>query len=76
MNFIKGIAKNLGVSVIVIIHDLNLALRFADKYILMKDKRIYSVGGEEVITEKSIKDVYLVDVKIKKIDDKKIIIPI
>ncbi|SHE97007.1 ABC transporter ATP-binding protein [Caloramator proteoclasticus] len=76
LDFIKDIAKKNGISVVVVIHDLNLALRFADKYILMRDSRIYSVGGEEVITEESIRDVYSVDVKIENISNKKIIIPI
>jgi len=76
LDFIKNIAKEKGISVIVVIHDLNLALRFADKFILMKDSKIYSAGGEEIITEKAIRDVYSVDVEIENIRNKKIIIPI
>lgn len=76
LDFIQGIAKNRGISVVVIMHDLNLALRFADKFIMMKNNRIYAVGGKEIITEKTIKDVYSVDVNIRNIDGKTVVIPL
>lgn len=76
LDFIQGIAKNRGISVVVIIHDLNLALRFADKFIMLKNNRIYAVGGKEIITEKTIKDVYSVDVNIRNIDGKTVVIPV
>ncbi|GFR35423.1 ABC transporter ATP-binding protein [Thermobrachium celere] len=76
LDFIKKIARERGISVVIIIHDLNLALRFADKFIMMKDNKIYSAGGQEVITEEAIRDVYSVDVKIEKIRNKKIVIPV
>lgn len=76
LDFIKKIARERGISAVIIIHDLNLALRFADKFIMMKDNKIYSAGGQEVITEEAIRDVYSVDVKIEKIRNKKIVIPV
>ncbi|CDF57384.1 ABC transporter ATP-binding protein [Thermobrachium celere] len=76
LDFIKKIARERGISVVIIIHDLNLALRFADKFIMIKDNKIYSAGGQEVITEEAIRDVYSVDVKIEKIRNKKIVIPV
>lgn len=76
LDFIQEIAKNRGISVIVIMHDLNLALRFADKFIMMKNNRVYALGGKDIITEKTIKEVYSVDVDIRNIDGKTVVIPI
>ncbi|NLI04628.1 MAG: ABC transporter ATP-binding protein [Actinomycetaceae bacterium] len=47
---------------VVVIHDLNLALRYADRFLLMKDKKVFAFGGPEVMTEANIEAVYDVDV--------------
>ena len=59
---IKDIIKEQNISVIVTMHDLNLALRFANKFLLLKNGEVLFWGGHEVITEESIKEVY--DVRI------------
>ncbi|MGM0375630.1 MAG: ABC transporter ATP-binding protein [Bacteroidota bacterium] len=55
-----------GITVIMAIHDLNLALRYADCFVLLKNGSVLSMGGKEVITEENLKKLY--DVEIKRID--------
>ncbi|MDV0441222.1 ABC transporter ATP-binding protein [Methanorbis furvi] len=44
---------------IIALHDLNLALRYTDKVVMLKDGSIYSCGTpEEVLTEEAVRDVY------------------
>ena len=66
LDIMKRIVHEKQIIAVVTIHDLNMALRFADKYLVMKDGGIYAFGGREVITEKLIWDVY--DVKASLID--------
>ncbi|AEE14998.1 Phosphonate-transporting ATPase [Thermodesulfobium narugense DSM 14796] len=68
MNIIKRIIKEKKISCLVAIHDINLALRFIDKFILMKDGKIFSSGGLEIITEENFNKVFGVKVKIQNID--------
>jgi iron complex transport system ATP-binding protein len=50
---------------LIALHDLNLALRYSDKVLAIKDGRTYSFGTtEEVITEKMIRDIYGVEAEI------------
>jgi len=56
-------AKNL--TVLVVIHDLNIALRYSDKTILMsKGEMAEFAETKKVITEEMIKEYFLIDSKI------------
>ena len=61
MNIIRDISKSQNISSIVVMHDLNLTLRFSDKFIMLKDGRIYSKGNSDVMNSKNILEVYDVD---------------
>lgn len=75
---VYNLCKQKGITVINIVHDLNIAMRYSDRILMLKDGGIYGSGKpEEVITKSSIKDVYDVDVELidhPKIKDKKVIV--
>jgi iron complex transport system ATP-binding protein len=49
------------------LHDINLALRFADKVILMRDGLVYAIGRpHEVLTPENIMEVFNVKVALVK----------
>lgn len=53
-------------TIIAILHDLNLASMFCDKLILLKDHKIFKMGPlSSVLTEKNIKEVFDINVKVK-----------
>ena len=65
MRIMKGIIKEKNACLLVALHDINLALRYSDRVIVMKDGVIYKEGTpEEVITPKTISEVYGVDAEI------------
>lgn len=76
MGLIRHIAKDHGQTIIVTMHDINLALRYCDKFILLHHGSIYSAGSPEIINEKNIKTVYGVDSVIKKIEGSRVVIPV
>ncbi len=56
---LKGLSESKERSVIVSMHDLNLASRFSDRMLMLKKGCIYAVGKpEDVLTEKNIEAVY------------------
>lgn len=56
---ILNIVKNLGITVLVALHDLNIAAAYCDRLYIMKDGNIKAVGKpKEVLTEEIIKEVY------------------
>ena len=77
MKILKNISIKKEISVIIIIHDLNLASLFCDSLIILKDGRFIEKGSpKEVINEKNIKSVYNLDCKVcYNENDKPYIIP-
>ncbi len=39
-------------------HDINLALRYCNHFVVMKSGTIYACGGSDIITEQLVYDVY------------------
>ncbi len=59
LNLIRSLNKTFGTSVVMVLHDLNQALQYADAAIVMKDGRAVCQGKtQEVITENVIRDIY------------------
>ena len=76
VNLIRQISRERGIAAVVAMHDLNLALRFADRFILLKDKTIYVAGGSEVMTPENIESVYAVPVMIATHNGSRVVIPL
>jgi iron complex transport system ATP-binding protein len=72
---IRDIVENKGIYVVATMHDLNLALRFANKFILLKDGVVFAAGGPEVINQKTIQTVYDVTVFIQEFNGMPVVIP-
>ncbi len=65
LKYMREIIKKKGSCMIIALHDLNLALRYSDKVVALKDGKVYDFGkADEVITEKMVSDVYGVESEI------------
>lgn len=65
MELAKEIVETLNKSVIMVVHDLNMAAHYSDKVALMNDGHIISFGAtKDILTAKNIKKVYEVNVGI------------
>ena len=58
----------------VVIHDLNLALRFCDRFLLLKDGQVYQHGDRSILTSQALKDVYGVDAKVVEIEGRHMVL--
>jgi len=59
MDLVKDTVRMKKILAILVVHDLNLASRYADRIIMMCDGKIQSVGDpKDVLTEENIKVVY------------------
>ncbi|MEW6482941.1 MAG: ABC transporter ATP-binding protein [bacterium] len=59
LELIRRLNKELSLTVLIVLHDLNLASEYCDRLLLLKDGETYKIGDpNDVITQKNIEDVY------------------
>lgn len=75
MKIIKEVSATQKIASVVVMHDINLALRYSDKFIILKDGQVFTTGGKEVITPEIIKETYGVDVHVTDFDGIPLVIP-
>jgi iron complex transport system ATP-binding protein len=64
MQLLYKITKDLQITSIIVLHDINIALRYADNFIVLKDGAIIASGAKEIITENIIEKAFNLKVKI------------
>ncbi|MDD4811073.1 MAG: ABC transporter ATP-binding protein [Methanobacterium formicicum] len=75
MKIIKDVSSTQKIASVVVMHDINLALRYSDKFIILKDGQVFTTGGKEVITPEIIKETYGVDVHVTNYEGIPVVIP-
>jgi iron complex transport system ATP-binding protein len=75
MTLIRRIVRSQGLSAVVAIHDLNIALRFGDDFLFLKDGGIHSACGRDDLTAETIRQVYGVEVTLTDVDGHAIVVP-
>jgi iron complex transport system ATP-binding protein len=58
-----------GITIAIALHDVNVAIRYATRIMMLKEGRLFACGGMETITEENIRNLY--DIKVKIIRDNK-----
>lgn len=64
LQIVKKIAQEHNTCVAIIIHDLNLAIRYCDRFVFLKDSQVFSYGGLETMTPENIEEVYRINVHV------------
>ena len=58
MKMVRGISREHDIAVAIVIHDLNLAMRYCDKFLFIKEHKIYDYGGIEIMNPETIENIY------------------
>ncbi|NLN86241.1 MAG: heme ABC transporter ATP-binding protein [Syntrophomonadaceae bacterium] len=69
MQLLAKLRRQYGITIIMVLHDLNLASRYCDYLVLIKQGTIHAIGPpQHVITADMIKDVYGCEIKVEQFD--------
>ena len=74
LTLIKEMARERNISVLIVLHDLTLALRFCDKFLFLRSGMVYQFGDDSVITEDTLSVVYGINSTIIEINGRKIVV--
>lgn len=59
LNIIKRLKRELNITIIIVLHELNLAIEYCDRLLLLNNGEVYKIGeAQEVLTKETIKGVY------------------
>ena len=77
MDIIQDLVRTKRITAMVAIHDLNLASRYSDRMIMMKNGRIIVAGDpRDVLTAENIEAIYGVEVDIRTQSDAPYVVPL
>ncbi|RXZ83988.1 ABC transporter ATP-binding protein [Paenibacillaceae bacterium] len=66
LELVRRLNADFGLTIVMVLHDINQAIRYSDQIIAMKDGMIISRGApRDVISAATVKAIYGVDVKVR-----------
>ena len=69
MELIRHCAHDHHIAVLAVLHDLNLALRFCDRFLFLSGGAVYASGGPEAVTPETLRAVYGMEVRVERFRD-------
>ncbi|MGE4267673.1 MAG: ABC transporter ATP-binding protein [Deferribacterales bacterium] len=70
MDSIAEITKRSKLATLVVMHDLNLAMRYAETIMLMNDGKILYYGGRDGLTDEHLTEAYRTEISIRQVEGK------
>ena len=74
LELVKAYIDEKRVSGLMVIHDVNLALRYCNRFLFMKHGGVLGCGGPEIVTSEMIRQVYEMPASVEMIKERKIVI--
>ena len=74
LKLVREFCRKDQLTAVVVIHDLNLALRFCDRFLLLKDGQVYRYGDRSILDSEALAQVYGVNAKVVQIDGRHMVL--
>jgi iron complex transport system ATP-binding protein len=65
LELLENLAKT-GISIVVAVHDINIAIRFAEKIVMMKQGKVFATSQSLNITEDMLSDLFSTEIRLIK----------
>lgn len=75
MALIREVVRSEQLAAIISIHDLNLALRFADRFLLIRDHQVHALTDRQGLSAEMIAEVYGIEVAISQVAGHPVVVP-
>ena len=74
LDIVRDICRTSAIAAVMVIHELNLALRFCDRFLLLKDGQVYRSGDRSILDRQALREVYGVDARVVTVEGKSIVL--
>ena len=74
LDIVRDICRTSTITAVMVIHDLNLALRFCDRFLLLKDGQVYRSGDSSLLDRQALREVYGVNAHVATVEGKSIVL--
>ena len=71
---VQTLARNKGKTILISMHDINLALSLGDQFAFLRDGELLSFGGKETVNEDTISAAFGVKAKLVRVENKDMIL--
>lgn len=75
MSLLHEITKGVRLTSLLVTHDLNSALRFADRFLVLKEGRVLAQGDKSILTPELIKAAYGIDAILAEVAGVPVLVP-
>ena len=75
LGLVSSLCRERGITAVTVIHDLNLALRFCDRFLLLRGGRVYACGEAGTVTPQAIRAVYGMEAAVRQVDGVPVVVP-
>lgn len=75
LGLVRRFCRERNITAVLVIHDLNLALRFCDRFLFLRGGRVLAFGGPEAVTPANIRAVYGMDAAVEQVRGVPVVIP-
>lgn len=76
MDLLRRVSRERGLTVVAVLHDLNIALTYADQLALLKNGRLYAHGPpSDVLTERAVEEVFGISMELLTVKGRSVLLP-
>jgi len=76
LELVARIVRSGSVACVVAIHDLGLAMRYADRVVMLSDGSLVCDGPPSLITPRLIQETYGVEAKVGRLGEHAVVVPV
>lgn len=76
LSLVREVCRERNITAILVIHDLNLALRFCDRFVFLHGGTIFAAGDHSVVNPENIRAVYGMESMVEQVAGVPVVVPL
>lgn len=74
LELVRNLTIERQICSVIVLHDISLALRYCDRFLFIKEGKVYKYGDESIVTSETLESVYGISSTIEIINGRKVVV--